>query len=59
MLHLCVTPFAFLFMMGYGGVAWLVSTEQLGQRRPAADRVSSGGVETAAAQNGAGIARAA
>ena len=54
--HWFATPFALLFMMGYGGVAWLVASEQLGQRRPAADRISSGGVEEAADR--AGIARA-
>ncbi len=30
--HWFAAPFAFLFMMGYGYVAWLVGSEQLGQR---------------------------
>ena len=37
-LTIFATPFAFLFMMGYGFVAWLVASEQLGQRlAPRAD----------------------
>jgi hypothetical protein len=53
--HWFATPFAFLFMMGYGSVAWLVATEQLGQRRPASDRISSSSVEA----EGGNVARAA
>jgi cellulose synthase/poly-beta-1,6-N-acetylglucosamine synthase-like glycosyltransferase len=48
--HYFATPFAFLFMAGYGYVAWLVASEQLGQRlvpRTAPDRISSSGVEEA------------
>ncbi len=30
--HWFATPFAFLFMVGYGYVAWLVASEQIGQR---------------------------
>ncbi len=52
--HWFATPFAFLFMMGYGFVAWLVASEQLGQRlapRADAEPVSTeslvdGGVQT-------------
>jgi cellulose synthase/poly-beta-1,6-N-acetylglucosamine synthase-like glycosyltransferase len=42
--HWFATPFAFLFMTGYGFVAWLVASEQLGQRllpRAEAERPSS------------------
>ena len=42
--HWFAAPFAFLFMMGYGLVAWLVASEQLGQRlapRPDGDRTSA------------------
>jgi hypothetical protein len=42
--HWFATPFATLFMVGYGYVAWLVVTEQLSRRREArahAERVST------------------
>jgi cellulose synthase/poly-beta-1,6-N-acetylglucosamine synthase-like glycosyltransferase len=48
--HWFATPFAFLFMMGYGYVAWLVASEQLGQRftpRAETDRVSTPELEDA------------
>jgi cellulose synthase/poly-beta-1,6-N-acetylglucosamine synthase-like glycosyltransferase len=54
--HWFATPFAFLFMMGYGAVAWLVASEQLGQRlapRTEAERASEPGMEDT------GVARAA
>lgn len=57
--HWFATPFAFLFTMGYGVVAWLVASEQLGQRLSAphatADRISAPSVEDA----GPGAIRAA
>jgi hypothetical protein len=46
--HWFATPFAFLFMMGYGYVAWLVVFEQLGQRlapRAEPERTSETGME--------------
>ena len=46
--HWFATPFAFLFMMGYGFVAWLVASEQLGQRlapRAEAEPLSSESLE--------------
>jgi cellulose synthase/poly-beta-1,6-N-acetylglucosamine synthase-like glycosyltransferase len=62
--HWFATPFAALFMIGYGYVAWLVASEQLGQRlvprssaAGSADRISSSDVNAEAAR--AGIARAA
>jgi cellulose synthase/poly-beta-1,6-N-acetylglucosamine synthase-like glycosyltransferase len=54
--HWFATPFAFLFMVGYGAVAWLVASEQLGQRRPVEGPASSPGVGAAEAE---GIVRAA
>jgi cellulose synthase/poly-beta-1,6-N-acetylglucosamine synthase-like glycosyltransferase len=55
--HWFATPFAFLFMVGYGAVAWLVASEQLGQRRPVEGPASSSsGVGEAEAE---GIVRAA
>ena len=58
--HWFAAPFAFLFMAGYGYVAWLVGSEQLGQRlTPRADsgtsRVSAPGMDDAEA----GVIRAA
>jgi len=60
--HWFATPFAALFMVGYGYVAWLVASEQLGQRlvprsSPASDRISSSDVNAEAER--AGIVRAA
>jgi cellulose synthase/poly-beta-1,6-N-acetylglucosamine synthase-like glycosyltransferase len=54
--HWFATPFAFLFMTGYGFVAWLVASEQLGQRlapraegeRPSAPELDSADVIRAA-----------
>ena len=58
--HWFAAPFAFLFMAGYGYVAWLVGSEQLGQRlTPRADssgdRVSAPGMD----ETEAGVIRAA
>jgi glycosyltransferase involved in cell wall biosynthesis len=56
--HWFATPFAFLFMAGYGSVAWLVASEQLGQRHPTADRASAPALNESEAE-GAGIVNAA
>jgi cellulose synthase/poly-beta-1,6-N-acetylglucosamine synthase-like glycosyltransferase len=48
--HWFATPFAFLFMVGYGSVAWLVASEQLGQRRPVEAPASSPGVTESEAE---------
>jgi hypothetical protein len=59
--HWFATPFATLFMVGYGYVASLVVAEQVARRR-AADRVSQAPAETLALENAAdesGVAKAA
>jgi hypothetical protein len=53
--HWFATPFAFLFMVGYGSVAWLVASEQLGQRQP----VSDAAPPSSSVPDADGIARAA
>lgn len=58
--HFIATPFAFLFMVGYSYVAWLVASEQLGQRlspRPTSEATPEPAIEPATASEPSGIAR--